>query len=342
MKVYYSEDHNLHHPPYEIFEYGQRIEYYEQPSRIDNILNVMREDPRFELLTAENFGLEPILRTHSPTYVNFLRTIYRDWLTTAEDVPDGQGLFPTTRPNARVSEQANGPFALLGKYVTDLSAPIHENTYIAALNSAHCALSASNALLNGDFVAIGLCRPPGHHAGVSNAAGYCYLNNTAIAGNWLSRSGKVAILDIDYHAGNGTQEIFYDRTDVLTLSIHADPAFDYPYFVGFGDEIGENEGYGYHQNYPLPIGTEKEAYIETLYKAIHRIKEFAPDHLVLAAGFDTYKDDPLCSFKLSGKTYTKIGEAIAALGIKTQINLEGGYYIPKLGANLKKLVEPFM
>lgn len=342
MKVFFPADQHLHHPPVEIFEYGQHISSYERPERFENVFETVKEDERFELLPAENFGIEPIIRTHSPDYVNFLRTIYRDWLATDEEMPDGAGLFPTTRPSRQVSPSANGLSARLGTYITDLSAPIHENTYIAALNSAHTSLSAANAIRNGDRTAAAICRPPGHHAGKQNAAGYCYFNNTAIAANWLSRHGKVAVLDTDYHAGNGTQEIFYERSDVLTISIHADPSEEYPYFSGYGDELGSGDGEGFHQNYPLPKGCEKDEYLEVFRKAIERIRQFCPTYLVVAAGFDTYKEDPLCTFKLSGKAYNAMGSVIHELDIPTVVNLEGGYYIPKLGANFVKFLKPML
>jgi len=341
MKIYYSNDHQLHHPPYEIFEYGQQIRYFEQPSRIENIRAALANDPFFELTQAENHGLEPIIRIHSPEYVNFLRTIYRDWLASGEDIPDGAGLFPTARPLRQVSPHAIGLSARLGKFVSDLSAPIHENTYLAAIGSAHCAISAAKSLLDDQEASAALCRPPGHHAGIQNAAGYCYLNNTAIAANLLSRQGKTAILDIDYHAGNGTQEIFFSRADVLTISIHADPVSEYPYYSGFSDEIGVGEGEGYHQNYPLPKDASKEEYLKAFDQAIERITRFEPQFLVIAAGFDTYKDDPLGTFQLSGKNYAQIGKTIKELGIKTLINLEGGYCIEKLGENFRKLLSGF-
>lgn len=341
MKVFYSNDHELHHPPFEIFEYGQQIRYYEQPARIENIFAALNNDPFFKLTPAENHGLEPILRVHSPEYVNFLRTIYRDWLASGEDIPDGAGLFPTARPLRQVSSHANSLSARLGKYVSDLSAPIHENTYLAALSSAHCAISAANSLLKNEEASAALCRPPGHHAGIQNAAGYCYLNNTSIAANLLSKHGRTAVLDIDYHAGNGTQEIFYSRADVLTISIHADPSHEYPYYSGFSDEIGAGDGEGFHQNYPLSKGCSNDDYMNAFDQAIKRISQFEPQFLVIAAGLDTYKDDPLGTFHLTGKNYSHIGKTLKELGVKTLINLEGGYCIEKIGESFRKLLSGF-
>lgn len=342
MKVFFPTDQHLHHPPFEIFEFGQHIQYYESPNRFDNVITAIKEECRFELLPAENFGIEPILRVHSPEYVNFLRTIYRDWLLADEDMPDGSGLYPTTRPHHIVSTKGKGLSARLGTYVTDLSAPIHENTYIAALSSAHSALSAAKSLTEGALIAAAACRPPGHHAGKQSAAGYCYLNNTSIAANWLSKFGKVAILDIDYHAGNGSQEIFYDRADVLTISLHADPSEEYPYYQGFADETGQGAGEGFHHNFPLPKGCGKEEYLEAFEKALELVKQYAPAYIVVAAGFDTYKSDPLGTFQLSGKTYSTLGKMIKELDIPTSVNLEGGYYIPKLGTNFVKFLKSWL
>lgn len=341
MNVYYSNDHLLHHPQFEIFELGQQIQYFEQPSRVLNILELLGKNAFFNLALNENHGIEPIIRVHSPEYLNFLRTIYRDWLASGEDIPNDAGLFPTVRPTQQNPIQSQALAAKIGKFVTDLSAPIHENTYLAALSSAHCAISAAKGLLAGEQVTSALCRPPGHHAGYQNAAGYCYLNNTAIAAQFLSKHGKIAILDIDYHAGNGTQEIFYKRSDVLTLSIHADPTYEYPYFSGFIDETGEGEGVGFHQNYPLPKSASKDEYMKSFESAIERISEFSPKFLLLAAGFDTYKDDPLGTFHLTGKSYSHIGKEIAGLKIKTGVILEGGYCVEKIGENFQKLLLGF-
>jgi acetoin utilization deacetylase AcuC-like enzyme len=220
----------------------------------------------------------------------------------------------------------------------DLSACIVEGTYPAALASANCALSAAEAVANGDRVAFALCRPPGHHAGKDYAAGYCFINNASVAANWLASKGKVAILDIDYHAGNGTQDIFYERGDVLSISIHADPDFEYPHFIGFSDERGEGKGDGLHYNFPLPAKTNDEAYLKTLEQALAIIRKFQPDYLVVSAGMDIYRADKLGTFKITQKGITEIGERIASLEFPTIVVMEGGYANDVLGKNIRHLL----
>jgi acetoin utilization deacetylase AcuC-like enzyme len=224
----------------------------------------------------------------------------------------------------------------------DLSAPIGAETYPAALQSAYCSLSGAEALLSGEQTSFAACRPPGHHAGRANCGGYCYLNNSSIAANWLSRHNKVAILDIDYHAGNGTQEIFYERSDVLTLSLHADPAEEYPYYSGYSDEIGNGRGEGYHLNIPLPFGTSDVSYVEALHQAIARIESFNPGFLVVSAGMDIYKDDPLGKFKITCDGIHQIGSDIAKLRLPTLIVMEGGYDLGSIGKNFLTFMENFI
>lgn len=223
----------------------------------------------------------------------------------------------------------------------DLSAPIVAGTYKAALASANCALSAAEAVSKGERAAFALCRPPGHHAGKANCGGYCYLNNAAIAANWLSSKGRVAVLDIDYHAGNGTQDIFYEHADVLSISIHADPDFEYPHFSGYADERGAGAGLGFHHNFPLPAGTDDAAYLATLEIALGHIRAFEPGYLVVSAGMDIYADDPLGKIKVTTKGIGEIGKRIASPGLPTTIVFEGGYNNDALARNVLALLEAF-
>jgi acetoin utilization deacetylase AcuC-like enzyme len=223
----------------------------------------------------------------------------------------------------------------------DLSAPIMGGTYRAALGSANCALNGARAIAEGERSAFALCRPPGHHAGKTFCGGYCYLNNAAIAANWLSAVGKVALLDIDYHAGNGTQDIFYERGDVLTISIHADPDAEYPAFCGYADETGSGQGSGLHRNFPLPAGTDDIRYLSVLGEALNLIKSFAPAFLVLSAGMDIYSGDPLGEFKVTREAIRQVGERLAALELPTLIVMEGGYNNEALGENVATLLENF-
>jgi acetoin utilization deacetylase AcuC-like enzyme len=242
------------------------------------------------------------------------------------------------------------PSTLLGKggyYIMDLSACIVAGTYEAVLFSANCALSAADFITrpSSSFIlhnsSFALCRPPGHHAGKDYAAGYCFVNNSAVAANWLSSKGRVAVLDIDYHAGNGTQDIFYERNDVLTISIHGDPDFEYPHFIGYADEIGAGAGFGFHRNFPLPKGTGDAEYLSALDEALKLIRDFAPNYLVLPAGMDTFEGDPLGTFKVTRAGFAEIGKRIAALRLPTVIIMEGGYANAALGENIVTLLENF-
>ncbi len=240
------------------------------------------------------------------------------------------------------------PSTLLGKagyYIMDLSACIVAGTHEAILASANCALSAAALILsspvNRPVSAFALCRPPGHHAGKDYAGGYCFINNASVAANWLSSKGRVAILDIDYHAGNGTQDIFYERNDVLTISLHGDPDFEYPHFIGYADETGAGAGLGFHRNFPLPKGTGDEGYLSALDEALILIKNFAPNYLVLSTGMDTFDGDPLGTFKVTRAGFAEIGQRIAALGLPTAVIMEGGYANAALGENIVTLLENF-
>lgn len=344
MKIFYSTAHLRHAPTFEVFDGGVRVPIFEVPERATRILAALQQTDWAEILPPDDFGLDPILAVHDRGYVEFLASAWTEWLATdpeAGTAADKSALLPAT---FALRNQARRPASLLGRagyYMMDLSAPIVEGTYAAALASANCALSAAQAVEAGERAAFALCRPPGHHAGVSNCGGYCYFNNAAIAANWLSSKGKVALLDIDYHAGNGTQDIFYERADVLTISIHADPAFEYPHFSGYADQHGAGAGLGFHHNFPLPSGTDDTAYLETLNHALDLIREFAPSYLVISAGMDIYTDDPLGKIKVSHEGIAEIGRRIAKLNLPSVVVMEGGYNNEALGGNVVAFLVTF-
>src|SRR5512138_1505474 len=254
MKVFYSEEHRRHEPPFEVFDGGLRTPYLENADRMDRILEVLRRVDWAELCEPKDFGLAPIHGVHDRDYIDFLASCWAEWQVS--EAAEKSVLLPATFALRRQPQRPTGLLGRAGYYLMDLSACIVEGTYGAALASANCALSAADAVSHGEHVAFGLCRPPGHHAGKDYAGGYCFINNAAVASNWLSSQGKVAVLDIDYHCGNGTQDIFYERSDVLTISIHADPDFEYPHFWGYASETGTGEGTGFHSNFPLAKGTD--------------------------------------------------------------------------------------
>ena len=282
---------------------------------------------------------------HDKDYITFLASAWTEWLDSDPEVaasPEQNAFLPATFALRRTPRV---PGTLLGKagyYIMDLSACIVEATYDAALDI--CQLRIERGRICHSKIqqsAFALCRPPGHHAGKDYAGGYCFINNASVAANWLSSKGKVAILDIDYHAGNGTQDIFYERNDVLTISIHGDPDFEYPHYIGFADETGAGAGLGFHKNFPLPKGTDDAQYLSALDEALSMIKKFAPNYLVISAGMDTFDGDPLGTFKVTREGFSEIGKRIAALHLPTAIIMEGGYANEALGTNIVTLLENF-
>ena len=344
MKIFYSETHRKHYPPFEVFDGGKRVPYLENPDRMDKILAALRKTDWADFVQPADFGLDPIFAVHDREYIAFLASAWTEWLDSDPEVaasPEQNAFLPATfalRRSPRV------PSTLLGKagyYIMDLSACIVEATYSAALASANCALSAAASSFDTQDSSFALCRPPGHHAGRDYAGGYCFINNASVAANWLASKAKVALLDIDYHAGNGTQDIFYERNDVLTISIHGDPDYEYPHFIGFADETGAGKGLGFHKNFPLPADTGDAEYLSALDEALAMIQNFSPNYLVLSTGMDTFDGDPLGKFHVTQNGFAEIGKRIASLSLPTVIIMEGGYANAELGTNIVTLVENF-
>lgn len=344
MKIFYSEEHRNHYPPFEVFDGGKRVPYYENPDRIDRIMGALKKTDWAEFTDPDEFGLAPILEVHDHEYINFLASCWDEWLASdpeAAKSPETQVFLPATFALRRKGRPTSSIRGKGGYYIMDLSACIVAGTYKAALASANCALSAAQSsfiLHNSPFA---LCRPPGHHAGGDYAGGYCFINNASVAANWLSKKGRVALLDVDYHAGNGTQEIFYERSDVLTISIHGDPDFEYPHFIGFADETGAGAGLGFHRNFPLPKGADDAVYLAALDEALNTIRNFAPEYLVLSFGADIFDGDPLGTFRVTRNGFREIGARIAGLKLPTAIIMEGGYANEALGDNTITLLENF-
>lgn len=336
MITIYTAGHARHDPPHEFLE-GRLISYNETPSRAETILRAVHEAGLGPVVEPREWGQEPILAVHTPAYLEHLRTIYERWCVAGGPA---EGALPAIIPVRGLERRSPSPFAEVGYFAFDLSAPVGPHTYEVALGSAHCALTGAALLLEGERLTYALCRPPGHHAHPALMGGFCYLNNAAIAAEHLARAtGRpVALLDIDVHAGNGTQAIFYERADVLFLSIHGAPEWEYPYFAGFADEAGAGAGAGYTVNYPLEAGVDDGRYLGVLDEALARITAFGPAYLVLSAGFDTFAGDPLGKFSLSSACYPAIGARIAALGLPTLVVQEGGYTVAALGQNVVGLL----
>jgi acetoin utilization deacetylase AcuC-like enzyme len=313
--IVYSDAHQAHQPAQEIYD-GQYEPYAEVAARADNIIAALRAAQYGEVIEPEHHPLEHILAIHQPEYVDFIRQ--RSERLAADGV-----LYPSY-------------------FMSDTYAPITHGTYNASVTAADVALTGADRILTGEAEHIyALSRPPGHHAEHNKMGGYCYFNNAAVAAHYLSAKGRVVILDVDFHHGNGSQQAFYGRDDVLYVSLHADPAVRYPYSTGFEREKGDGKGEGFTKNYPLPLGTDDAAYLETLEKALADIREFAPDFLIVSCGFDTFEKDPIGGFALTVPVYEKIGGAIKQLDISTLIIQEGGYSVDDLGDMAVSFLKPF-
>ncbi len=339
MKTVYSPLHARHDGGMELHR-GELVPCFEMPSRVDYIRAAVVVAGH-GLVPPGDAGLAPILALHDPGLVEFLRTAFDQWRAAGKD-----GFMLPSGFAARSLRQDVIPPGIngqLGYYAFDASTPIVEGTWEAAYASAQCALTAAALVAEGERAAYALCRPPGHHAAKAAYGGYCFLNNAALAAQSLRDRGRarVAVLDVDYHHDNGTQDIFYDRADVLTVSIHGTPATEYPFFRGYADETGTGVGLGFNRNLPLPRGTEWPDWHAALTEALSIIRAFAPDALVVALGVDTYEHDPISAFKLKETDYPQIGAAIASLGLPTVFTQEGGYAVAEIGRNVAGVLTGF-
>jgi acetoin utilization deacetylase AcuC-like enzyme len=340
MKTFYSPAH-AGHAPKEEFEGGRLVPAVEIPERAERVRARIEERRLGPVLAPAEFGSAPILRVHDAAFVQFLDSAYGEWRK--RYWRDSADAIPSAWPGRGLREQRDGDIECkLGSYCFDTATPIGKGTFWAARTAADVALSAAQALVQGEHAVFALTRPPGHHAGADLFGGYCYLNNVAIAAQWLADQGmRPAILDVDYHHGNGTQAIFYRRSDVLFVSVHADPSFAYPHFLGFADERGEGAGEGLNLNLPLPRKTEWPAYGEALDAALARVRDFAPDVLLVSLGLDTFEADPISRFKLKTEDYLRLGETLSALRRPTLFAFEGGYNLEHLAENTCNVLEGF-
>ena len=328
----YFDRRQLAHEPVQELHNGGWAAYAEKSTRAEIIAASFSD-----LKPARDFGLEPVLNAHDRDYIEFLRSAHEEWRAMGRNGDAIGYTWPVVR---RRQLKLNRIDAKLGLYSYDAATPIAEGTWEASYWSAQTALTALAAILNGETqTSFALCRPPGHHSGRDYCGGYCYLNNAAIAAEQARRSGRrVAILDIDYHHGNGTQDIFYDDPDVMFVSIHADPTTDYPFFWGHTDECGEGAGVGKTLNLPLPRGTHFGGYKEALAEALEAVRAHDTDLLILSFGADTFEDDPISYFRLRQDDYRLIGNLIAAIGVPVLVVMEGGYAVEALGSNVDALL----
>jgi acetoin utilization deacetylase AcuC-like enzyme len=315
-----SDVHIIHH----VHEQG----YVESPVRISAILKEIEPTGLFERVNIQHFSDKHIKDVHDSRFVEYLRRV-------SENVEPGESVYPYVFPIRNKTRPPKELPIRAGYYCIDTFTPLNEKAYFAAKRAVDCALTAARKIQDGYRFAYALVRPPGHHAEKQAFGGFCYLNSTAIAAHLLSALGKVAVLDIDYHYGNGTYDIFRHRSDVLTLSIHGHPHFAYPYFSGFDDERGEGVGAGFNVNYPLPENLTGEQYRQTLAKALRRIARYRANVLVVALGLDTAKGDPTGSWSLVPKDFNINGRMIGSLRLPTLVVQEGGYRIRTLGTNAR-------
>jgi acetoin utilization deacetylase AcuC-like enzyme len=335
----YSEDHRLQDGRSELIG-GELLPCYERPERAEIVLVRVREVELGEVMPPRPFGRKPLLRVHDERFLDFLETAWEAWVR-AHGEKDALPMNWAVRAFRQVEPRAID--GKLGYYCLDAATPVTQGTWKAATAAADTALTAASLVASGERAAFALTRPPGHHASSDLYGGYCFLNNAAIAAQSLLDGGasRVAILDVDYHHGNGTQSIFYSRGDVLFVSIHGDPLDEFPYFLGYADETGEGAGAGANVNYPLPWGTETWKWLEVLGEGTKRIAAFAPDALVVSLGLDTYKEDPISHFLLESEDYLEIGRRIARLRLPTVFVLEGGYALDALGVNAVNVLQGF-
>ena len=339
MITIFSEDHRLQDGKAELID-GKLVPCFEMPKRAEIVHARVKEVGLGPIEAPRHFGRAPIVRVHKPDFVAFLESAYDEWKSEHGDYDALPLNWLAPRMRRKLPERIDGK---LGFYSFDAGTPITAGTWRAITSSANVALTGQAKVANGERAVFALCRPPGHHAGSDFYGGYCFLNNAAIAAQAFrdGGAGKVAVLDVDYHHGNGTQEIFYDRADVFFASLHGHPAQEYPYFLGYEDETGEGKGEGCNANYPLRWGTEWPAYETALDDALARIRRYRPEAIVISLGVDTFKDDPISKFKLDSPDYLKIGRKIAGLGLPTLFIMEGGYAVEEIGINAVNVLVAF-
>ncbi len=279
--------------------------------------------------------MKHILAVHDADFVNYLRHACRN-------APESKSVYPYVFPIRNATRPPKELTVRAGYYCIDTFTPINRNAFPAAKRAVDCVLTAADEILEGRRIAYALVRPPGHHAERRTFGGFCYFSNSAIGAQYLSQHGKVAIIDVDYHHGNGQQDIFYERDDVLTVSIHGDPDFAYPYFTGFADERGAGPGEGFNLNIPLPENRDGSQYRKALEKAIRAVRDFAPAFLVIALGLDPAKGDPTGTWSLAAKDFEENGRMLGSLRLPTLVVQEGGYRTRTLGKNAKSFFRGLM
>jgi acetoin utilization deacetylase AcuC-like enzyme len=343
MKTFYNHLHAQHQGQFEMYR-GALVPCHEVPARVDHVLAELQRRKVSEVCVPTAFADSALTAIHSPRYLQFLTNAWNEWV--ALDPANAQrDALPSVWPTRtfRTDVLPDNFAARMGLFSFDAGTPLMSGTWAAARAGADCALSATQALVDGEKASFALSRPPGHHAGADFFGGYCFLNNAALAAQHLRSAGleRVAVLDVDYHHGNGTQAIFYDRPDVFFASIHGDPRTEYPFFLGYADETGAGAGEGANLNLPLPRGTGYSEWSDALEVALAAIHRFGAQALVVSLGMDTFVGDPISGFALQSTDYLRLGERLATVGLPTALVFEGGYAVEEVGVNAVNVLQAF-
>ncbi len=343
MLAFYNEHHAQHRGKHEMFR-GALVPAFEKPERADMVVAEFGRRGLGQIVTPHGVPLTSLEKIHTPRYLHFLRSAWSEWLALDPDNA-ARDAFPSVWPirTLRSDIEPDNFAARMGLYSMDSGTPLTAGTWIAAKTGADCAVNAAHALRLGERGTFALTRPPGHHAGADYFGGYCFLNNAALAAQTLRDAGaeRVAVLDVDYHHGNGTQTLFYERGDVLTVSIHGDPRTEYPFYLGHADERGAGAGEGCNLNLPLPRGTGVEAWMAALEQALDAVRRFGAQALVVPLGLDTFEGDPISGFRLKSADYLRVGARLASLKRPTVFTFEGGYAVAEVGINAVNVLEGF-
>ncbi len=339
MKVVYTPAH-LRHDPKREWEGSIVVSAWEHIGRGEAIRETLQADPRFQFMAPTEWGTAPIEAVHNPGLVRF---IDEGWAQYKAHVPEVTEVVPflysrnVLRDKMSEGREPQHIFARAGYWCFETTTPLTEGTHEAARGAVDTALTTTQLVLDGERAAYGLCRPPGHHATSDMYGGYCFFNNAAIAAHHVAstRGVKVTVLDVDYHHGNGTQQIFYDRDDVQYVSLHGDPRRAYPYVLGFRDETGTGRGLGHTVNYPMPLRADDDAYTAALSDACEKVAAFRPDLLIVSLGVDTFITDPISDLAVTTEGMGRCGAIVRQLGLPTVVLQEGGYDVNALGANVQ-------
>jgi len=343
MITVYNHQHALHQGKVEMFR-GQLVPCFEVPARADYVLQELQRRGQGEVRAPQDHGLEVLQRVHSPRYLDFLASAWSEWVALDPANAERDALPSVWPVRSFRSDILPANFAArMGLFSYDAGTPLTSGTWAAAYAGAQCAVTAAQLVSAGARSAFALTRPPGHHAGADFFGGYCFLNNAAVAAQALRDAGaeRVAVLDIDYHHGNGTQAIFYERADVFFASVHGDPHTEYPFYLGYADETGAGAGLGNNLNLPLPRGTDFACWRAALGQALQAIARSGAQALVVSLGLDTFEGDPISGFHLRSEDYLRVGADLAAAGLPTVFVFEGGYAVDAVGVNAVNVLDGF-